>query len=80
MYIIFLFLFKKSQGPGDMGATATVDIDTSVDVDAQAIFEKSQQINKVTHKAWYSLFQLLKTLNGPWPGVGPFTTDFYIQY
>jgi hypothetical protein len=51
MYIIFLFLFKKSQGPGDMGATATVDIDTSVDVDAQAIFEKSQQINKVTHKA-----------------------------
>jgi hypothetical protein len=49
-------------------------------VDAQAIFEKSQQINKVTHKAWYSLFQLFKTLNGPWPGVGPFTTDFYIRY
>lgn len=54
MYIIFLFLFKKSQGPGDMGATATVDIDTSIDVDAQAIFEKSQQINKVTHKDRYS--------------------------
>lgn len=30
-----------------MGATATVEIDTDRDRDAQAIFEKSQEINKV---------------------------------
>jgi hypothetical protein len=33
-----------------MGATATVEIDTERDKDAQAIFEKSQEINKVMKK------------------------------
>ncbi|GAB0094228.1 RING finger protein 113A [Sergentomyia squamirostris] len=32
-------------GPQDQGATATVEIDTEKDRDAQAIFEKSQEIN-----------------------------------
>ncbi|XP_055704492.1 E3 ubiquitin-protein ligase RNF113A [Phlebotomus papatasi] len=32
-------------GPTDQGATATVEIDTEKDRDAQAIFEKSQEIN-----------------------------------
>ncbi|XP_052698371.1 E3 ubiquitin-protein ligase RNF113A-like isoform X1 [Crassostrea angulata] len=36
----------KREGPDDMGATATVEIDTDRDRDAQAIFEKSQEINK----------------------------------
>jgi len=31
-----------------MGATSTVDIDTALEQDARAIFEKQQQINKVT--------------------------------
>lgn len=37
-----------SETPFDQGATATVEIDTPVDRDAQAIYEKSLQINKVT--------------------------------
>ncbi|XP_033729271.1 E3 ubiquitin-protein ligase RNF113A-like [Pecten maximus] len=36
----------KRQGPTDMGATSIVEIDTAIEQDAQAIFEKSQQINK----------------------------------
>lgn len=35
-----------SDAPSDQGATATVEIDTPVDRDAQAIYEKSLQINK----------------------------------
>lgn len=41
------FAQQKREGPDDMGATATVEIDTDRDRDAQAIFEKSQEINKV---------------------------------
>lgn len=33
-------------GPKDMGATATVEIDTELDKDAQAIYERSLQVNK----------------------------------
>lgn len=33
-------------GPSDQGATATVEIDTALDRDAQAIFEKSLEVNK----------------------------------
>lgn len=33
-------------GPSDQGATATVEIDTELDRDAQAIFQKSVEINK----------------------------------
>ena len=36
-----------SSAPADQGATATLEIETPVDRDAQAIFEKSLQINKV---------------------------------
>ncbi|XP_060081259.1 E3 ubiquitin-protein ligase RNF113A-like [Ylistrum balloti] len=36
----------KREGPTDMGATSIVEIDTAKEQDAQAIFEKSQQINK----------------------------------
>lgn len=35
------------EGPTDQGATAILQIETDVDRDAQAIFEKSVQINKV---------------------------------
>lgn len=31
-----------------MGATATTEIDTDLTVDARTLFEKSQQINKVS--------------------------------
>lgn len=34
------------EGPGDMGATATLQIETEKDRDAQAIFEKSLEVNK----------------------------------
>ena len=37
-----------------MGATAIVEIDTEADKDSRAIFEKQQEINKVT--AIYELF------------------------
>ncbi|XP_015367737.1 PREDICTED: RING finger protein 113A [Diuraphis noxia] len=33
-------------GPKDMGATATIEIDTELDKDAQAIYERSLQVNK----------------------------------
>lgn len=33
-------------GPSDQGATATVEIDTEIDRDAQAIYQKSIEINK----------------------------------
>lgn len=33
-------------GPKDMGATATTEIDTELDKDAQAIYERSLQVNK----------------------------------
>lgn len=36
----------KPLGPSDQGATATVEIDTALDRDAQAIFEKSLEVNK----------------------------------
>ncbi|KAK7871442.1 hypothetical protein R5R35_010828 [Gryllus longicercus] len=36
----------EPEGPRDMGATAEVQIETETDKDAQAIFEKSLQINK----------------------------------
>ncbi|KAI0235336.1 Ring finger protein 113A [Lamellibrachia satsuma] len=36
----------KPEGPGDMGATRTYELDTEHDKDAQAVFERSQQINK----------------------------------
>jgi len=36
----------KTTGPEDMGATATVEIETALDRDAQAIFERSKEINK----------------------------------
>lgn len=43
-----------------MGATATVEIDTDLDRDAQAIFEKSQEINKVnTLLHVYDVFYLV---------------------
>lgn len=45
--IAMTFVLQKREGPDDMGATATVEIDTDRDRDAQAIFEKSQEINKV---------------------------------
>lgn len=35
-----------SMGPRDQGATATNEMDTEIDRDAQAIFEKSLEINK----------------------------------
>lgn len=37
---------KTIDGPSDQGATATVEIDTELDRDAQAIFQKSIEINK----------------------------------
>lgn len=37
---------KEIDGPRDQGATATVEIDTELDRDAQAIFEKSLEVNK----------------------------------
>ena len=42
------FFFQKREGPDDMGATAIVEIDTEADKDSRAIFEKQQEINKVT--------------------------------
>lgn len=45
--IAVTFMLQKREGPDDMGATATVEIDTDRDRDTQAIFEKSQEINKV---------------------------------
>lgn len=36
----------KSDGPADMGATATFQLDTEFGQDAQAIFERSQKLNK----------------------------------
>eukprot|EP00745_Piridium_sociabile_P040287 TRINITY_DN77026_c1_g1_i3.p1 TRINITY_DN77026_c1_g1~~TRINITY_DN77026_c1_g1_i3.p1 ORF type:complete len:356 (+),score=89.66 TRINITY_DN77026_c1_g1_i3:33-1070(+) len=36
----------KRQGPADMGATATVEIDTEIDNDAQAVYERSLQLQK----------------------------------
>ncbi|KAK9512795.1 hypothetical protein O3M35_001131 [Rhynocoris fuscipes] len=36
----------ESSLPSDQGATATLEIDTALDRDAQAIYEKSLQINK----------------------------------
>lgn len=38
---------QKPEGPEDMGATATYQLDTERDKDAQAIFERSQQIQEV---------------------------------
>lgn len=35
------------EGPVDQGATAILEIETETDRDAQAIFEKSLQVNKV---------------------------------
>lgn len=40
------FYLQKSDAPGDMGATATYEIDTELSKDAQAIFERSQQLQK----------------------------------
>ncbi|XP_050440502.1 E3 ubiquitin-protein ligase RNF113A [Adelges cooleyi] len=37
---------SEMSGPKDMGATATVEIDTELDKDAQAIYERSLQVNK----------------------------------
>lgn len=37
---------SKIDGPSDQGATATVEIDTALDRDAQAIHQKSIEINK----------------------------------
>ncbi|XP_050525114.1 E3 ubiquitin-protein ligase RNF113A [Daktulosphaira vitifoliae] len=37
---------SEMSGPKDMGATATVEIDTELDRDAQAIYERSLQVNK----------------------------------
>lgn len=37
---------KAIEGPSDQGATATVEIDTELDRDAQAIYQKSIEINK----------------------------------
>lgn len=42
-----VFIFQKPVGPEDMGATAVYELDTEKDKDAQAIFERSQQIQKV---------------------------------
>ncbi|KAL8594676.1 hypothetical protein ACOMHN_052409 [Nucella lapillus] len=36
----------KRVGPDDMGATATVEIDTELDKDAQAVYERSLQLQK----------------------------------
>lgn len=37
----------EREGPRDMGATATIQFETEKDRDAQAIFERSLQVNKV---------------------------------
>lgn len=37
---------KQIDGPSDQGATATIEIDTELDRDAQAIHQKSIEINK----------------------------------
>lgn len=36
----------KRDGPDDMGATSVMQIDTELDKDAQAVFERSQKMNK----------------------------------
>ena len=41
-----------------MGATAIVEIDTEADKDSRAIFEKQQEINKVTAIYEWFLFTL----------------------
>ena len=48
-----MFALQKREGPDDMGATATYELDTEKDKDAQAIFERSLQINKVLNFAYH---------------------------
>lgn len=43
-----LSVFQKPVGPEDMGATAVYELDTEKEKDAQAIFERSQQIQEVS--------------------------------
>lgn len=46
-----------------MGATATIQFETEKDRDAQAIFERSLQVNKVRFLCWFSNFiNLIKLL------------------
>lgn len=39
---------EEREGPTDMGATSTIQFETEKDRDAQAVFERSLQINKVS--------------------------------
>ena len=49
-----LICFQKREGPDDMGATSVIEIDTEADKDARAIFEKQQEINKVSSNKFCS--------------------------
>lgn len=39
---------EEREGPKDMGATSTIQFETEKDRDAQAVFERSLQVNKVS--------------------------------
>ena len=45
---ISVTVFQKRVGPDDMGATATLEIETELDKDAQAVYERSLQVQKVS--------------------------------
>lgn len=47
IFSLFIYVTQKRLGPQDMGATATLEIDTELDNDAQAIYERSLQVQKV---------------------------------
>ena len=39
-------IFQSREGPSDGGATATYELDTEHDRDAQAVFQRSLDVNK----------------------------------
>lgn len=46
---LFVSSFEATTERDDQGATRTYELDTEKDRDAQAIFERSQQVNKVCY-------------------------------
>ena len=56
------FYFQKKEGPNDMGATSVVEHDTQDDRDAQAVFERSYKLQKVT---CLQCWQFLKLIGFP---------------
>jgi hypothetical protein len=46
-FCVFICVFQGRVGPQDMGATASVEFETEKDKDAQAIYERSLQLQKV---------------------------------